>query len=68
VRLENTPIFYNIQALHIVKTVTDTPDWGDRLAGFGTVLILNATKHKVCVREILGNSAVVGGKSNYRKR
>jgi hypothetical protein len=34
VRLENTPVFHNIQVLHTVKIVFNTSDLGDRLAGF----------------------------------
>jgi hypothetical protein len=37
------PVFYNSEALHIIKLVWNIPDYGDRLAGFWMVLV-NATK------------------------
>jgi hypothetical protein len=45
-KTENTPVFYNSEALHITNTVWNTSDYGDRLAGFQMVLVLNATKAK----------------------
>jgi hypothetical protein len=45
-KTENTPVFYNSEALHITNTVWNTSDYGDRFAGFRMVLILNATKGK----------------------
>jgi hypothetical protein len=43
-KTENTPVFYNI--LHITNAVWNTSDYGDRLAGFRMVLVVNATKAK----------------------
>jgi hypothetical protein len=45
-KTENTPVFYNSEALHITNTVWITSDYGDRLAGFRIVLVVNATKAK----------------------
>jgi hypothetical protein len=45
-KTENTPVFYNSEALHITYTVWNTSDYVDRLAGFRMVLVVNATKAK----------------------
>jgi hypothetical protein len=45
-KTENTPVFYNSEALHITNTIWNTLDYGDRLAGFRIVLVVNATKAK----------------------
>jgi hypothetical protein len=41
------PIFYNSEAL-IVRIAWNTSDYGDRLAGFQMVLVINEAKRKVC--------------------
>jgi hypothetical protein len=42
--VENTPIFYKSQALHIAKIVLNSTDWDDRLAAFRIALVINETK------------------------
>jgi hypothetical protein len=37
-------VFYSIEAFFIVITALDTSDYGDRLAGFQMILIINAMK------------------------
>jgi hypothetical protein len=42
--IENTPIFYNNEALRVVRRAWNISDWGHRLAGFWIVFVVNVTK------------------------
>jgi hypothetical protein len=45
-KIENTPIFCNSEALHIVRIVRSTSDYCDRLVAVRMVLIANVMKEK----------------------
>jgi hypothetical protein len=61
VAFENIPIFYNNQALYIIKIVSNTLDQDDNPAGLGMVFAVNATNIQSCVHDIPRNSSSTTG-------
>jgi hypothetical protein len=62
-KTENTPVFYNSEALHIANTEWNTSDYGDRLAGFRMVFV-NATKEKLQATDCIFIVSCARGCSN----